>query len=558
MEKSRLLKKVDYIIIAAIMLVYSFIAFFNLGNTKAPQTYSFLEPGIESTITLPEGTEVGTLKILIGSSTISEKNPFCVEVYDKDENVIASGALTRLSVFNWGNMIIDSTPASKITIFTPEKVCVMEVGIFDKAGNTVIPVDAPANICDESALVPSSSSYKNSTYFDEIYHARTAFEFAEGMDDVYEWTHPPLGKVLIATGIKAFGMTPFGWRFVGTLFGVLMIPLIYIFTKRVTKLTWLTACATLLFTFDFMHFAQTRISTIDVYVTFFIMLMYYFMYKYYTADFSKGITKEHHRDLFFSGLFMGLGIATKWTGIYAGAGLAILFFITLFKNYRYGIIYKKSVPKTIWLCVLFFGVIPIAIYVLSYIPYMNCEGTGLLGVWQNQEEMLTYHGKTVLGSTHSFDSPWYEWPVNVRPIWYYTGSVGDKVEVINSFGNPIVWWTGLIALFYCAYDAYKTKDKTSLFLVISYFAQLIPWVFVTRLTFIYHYFPCVPFIVLMTAYAALKLQAKCKGTKWVLLGITVLAILLFVIFYPVLAGYPVDNEIVKEYLRFLPTWHLTN
>ena len=37
--------------------------------------------------------------------------------------------------------------------------------------------------------------------------------------------------------------------------------------------------------------------------------------------------------LFFSGLFMGLGIASKWIGIYAGAGLAVFFFAILYSRF---------------------------------------------------------------------------------------------------------------------------------------------------------------------------------------------------------------------------------
>ncbi|MDQ3958543.1 MAG: PQQ-binding-like beta-propeller repeat protein, partial [Actinomycetota bacterium] len=43
-------------------------------------------------------------------------------------------------------------------------------------------------------------------YFDEIYHARTAGEYLAGKES-YEWTHPPLGKELMALSIDAFS----GW-----------------------------------------------------------------------------------------------------------------------------------------------------------------------------------------------------------------------------------------------------------------------------------------------------------------------------------------------------------
>jgi predicted membrane-bound dolichyl-phosphate-mannose-protein mannosyltransferase len=43
-------------------------------------------------------------------------------------------------------------------------------------------------------------------YFDEIYHARTAGEYIQG-EESYEYTHPPLGKELMALSLKAFS----GW-----------------------------------------------------------------------------------------------------------------------------------------------------------------------------------------------------------------------------------------------------------------------------------------------------------------------------------------------------------
>ena len=47
-------------------------------------------------------------------------------------------------------------------------------------------------------------------HFDEVYHARTATEFLQDWrygdeSNIYEWTHPHLGKYLIAAGITAFG-----------------------------------------------------------------------------------------------------------------------------------------------------------------------------------------------------------------------------------------------------------------------------------------------------------------------------------------------------------------
>ena len=99
------------------------------------------------------------------------------------------------------------------------------------------------------------------------------------------------------------------------------------------KKQWLAAIVCIIFTFDFMHFAQTRIATIDVYVTFFIMLMYYFMYKYYKMSFYDTPVQKTLIPLGLSGLFFGCAVASKWTGLYAGVGLAIIFFYSLYLRY---------------------------------------------------------------------------------------------------------------------------------------------------------------------------------------------------------------------------------
>ena len=143
-----------------------------------------------------------------------------------------------------------------------------------------------------------------------------------------------------------------------------------------------------------------------------------------------------------------------------------------------------------------------------------------------------------------------------RPIWYYSGDVSETVaEGISSFGNPLVWWFGIPAFFYIAYIAYKKRDKLSIFLTISYLAQLLPWTLVERTTFIYHYFPCVPFVVIMNVYC-LYLWAHKGGTKnkpiksrmnvvWVY---TAAVVLLFAMFYPVLSGAPVEESYVYTFL----------
>ena len=105
-----------------------------------------------------------------------------------------------------------------------------EIGIFGDGSTAILPIamvseqdvnaadeGKTANLFDEPATVPYTPTYMNGSYFDEIYHARTAYEHLHQIEP-YESTHPPLGKVLMSIGIYVFGLNPFGWRIIGTLF----------------------------------------------------------------------------------------------------------------------------------------------------------------------------------------------------------------------------------------------------------------------------------------------------------------------------------------------------
>ncbi|MFR4008834.1 MAG: hypothetical protein ACLT0Y_05860 [Christensenellales bacterium] len=63
-----------------------------------------------------------------------------------------------------------------------------------------------------------------------------------------------------------------------------------------------------------------------------------------------------------------------------------------------------------------------------------------------QTYMFDYH--STLTTTHPFQSPWYQWPLMIRPIYYYACSrCADAAP--SRFGNPAVWWTGLLGVIAC-------------------------------------------------------------------------------------------------------------
>jgi dolichyl-phosphate-mannose--protein O-mannosyl transferase len=166
--------------------------------------------------------------------------------------------------------------------------------------------------------------------------------------------------------------------------------------------------------------------------------------------------------------------------------------------------------------------------------------------------MYNYHAN--LEASHAFSSHWWEWPVIIRPVWFYVNSVSAEIrQGISSFGNPAVWWFGIIAAVYAISVLFIKRDYTLIFILTAYAAQYLPWTLVSRCTFIYHYFPSIPFVVLLITYFFKNGPMKKTGWAYAYCAVVVA---LFFLFYPVLSGMPVSVDFVHTYLRWLPGWVL--
>lgn len=534
----------ELVCVFLITLLYAALAFFHLGDTKAPQTFWKAEAGTILRIDMGKQYDLSRICTYTGIANGD------YEFYISDQ---ITGEQTQIDCleqpycFSWNASDVSVSGRYLFIRVLNGSGSIGELVLYDAAGSRIsIPSDpACPLVTDEQDTAIVSPSYRNSTYFDEIYHARTAYEFIHGMNP-YEITHPPLGKVLISVGVLLFGMTPFGWRFVGTLFGCLMLPLFYLLCKRLFPNGKIAVFGCGLFALDFMHFSQTRIATIDTYALFFILLMTLFMVDY--------LRTHHYRSLGFCGIAFGLGAASKWTCIYAGAGLAVLFFVDLwFSRKEKG--FCSLFLKRCGFCLIFFVLIPALLYALSYLPWTKCEGQSWQTVWNNQFDMFRYHSQ--LKAEHNYASPWYEWLVMVKPMLFYRNkTVTDTVSTIATFGNPVIWWGGLLSLVLTILIGIKSKEKTAWIITCSYAAQLLPWVFVTRIVFIYHYFDCTPFLILAILYLARTLREFSPKTEQnFLIGITLAAAILFLMFYPVLSGFEVPVRYVQNWLCWFPQWY---
>jgi len=156
--------------------------------------------------------------------------------------------------------------------------------------------------------------------FDEVYYVRAAEEYLR-RQDVFEYTHPPLGKLIVAAsmwlfgGLHGFGDTAVGWRFLNVVVGALMVLVIYWFGKRLLGSTPFAAMAAGLLLLDGFHYVQSRIATPEIIVAFFSLLTLYAFYRFWMAS-QMRVAPEF-------GIDLGALVRSEGVGVIAVTALAL-------------------------------------------------------------------------------------------------------------------------------------------------------------------------------------------------------------------------------------------
>lgn len=550
----------DFFCMAAFTLIFGICIFYRLGSLHTPETFETIKVGEvgENEIVLQFDGEqpISGISVYLG---YKGKREISFSVYDRSTDTweIVKSRYSVESAFCWNNVEIDRTVSSLGMVLMEDKAQIMEIVCLDDAGEPVLPANAAdyPQLFDEQELFIREPTYYDETMFDEVYHGRTAYEFLHGLS-IYENTHPPLGKSIISIGIALFGMNPFGWRFMCALFGTLLVPLMYLFARKIFCRTDIACLSAVLLGTAFMNTTLSRIATIDILVAFFSMLMFLGMYGYTQALSENKPMWQQRLWLLSGGISMGLAVAIKWTGVYAAAGIAVLFFWFLLEHIGgiKGIKEHRSflVKTGLW-CVLCFIVIPFGIYTLSYLPFVKAyPDKGLFGhMIANAALMLSYHSSCVFD--HPYSSEWYQWLYGSKPLADSRVYFADgTVSVVMTFLNPLLAVGGLIALLHQFYLWKRKHCRRALFLIIAYASMLLPWLFVHRTVFVYQYFISSLILVPMIGNSV-SVSRHRKRNILVLSGI---GIALYVLYYPVLTGQSIRVDFVNQVLEVLADWNI--
>jgi dolichyl-phosphate-mannose--protein O-mannosyl transferase len=425
-------------------------------------------------------------------------------------------------------------------------------------------------------------------FFDEIYHARSGMEYALGLDP-HEWTHPPLAKLIIAGSLMAwradfnprdgawaehFHYLPhqaFAWRYPSVLFGCGALVLLYILARSLFRNRAVATIAPLILACDGVFFVQSRMAMTNTFTVFFVLLSVNGTWRFIRRE-----GGGDYRWLLLTGLGLGLALATRWSTLWSWGmtGLALLWHVgtTLWPRWTAegrGV----ALPLLKWAAwvILTMGIIPVALYAASYIPFVlqapggdgwaskifavNAQGHGWERVWTLQRDMWNYHAG--IKEKHPYSSPWWSWPLMVRPTWYYFDrDARGLVSGVWAIGNAAIWWATLPAMATLAVLAWREQRLELGLIVLFGLGHWLPWGIEPRqLIFMHYFYESIPYACLALAYLGCRLwYSGDEGRRTFASCYAVLIVGWFVFYYPLLSAYPIRERYYEMHLWLGRPW----
>ncbi|MEW6141698.1 MAG: glycosyltransferase family 39 protein [Chloroflexota bacterium] len=294
--------------------------------------------------------------------------------------------------------------------------------------------------------------------FDEKYYVPDAKSILEG-NGTSRPEHPPLGKLLIASGILVFGDNPVGWRFPSVVFGALGIVLFYLICRRLAMPRTGTFLAVFLLVLENLTFVQASVAMLDVYS---VTLMLLTFWLYLRGDFP------------LAAVSVGLSILVKLTGVLALLAVVLHWLIS-----------GRSRP---WHFISSMFLVPVSVLLL--LPLFDFMVSGRL-----VDPISSIQTMTSLSSTLTFSNtdypylsrPW-DWIMRplMMPYWYephYTAAISFTV-----------WALIVPVMLYMVFRAIR-HSNAALFSIAWLVGTYLVWiplsVLTDRISFVYYFYPTI-------------------------------------------------------------------
>ena len=423
--------------------------------------------------------------------------------------------------------------------------------------------------------------------FDEVYYAKDACMYVKdslkacGLDAIQNQVHPPLGKWLIAGGIKVFGFDSLGYRIGVVLGGTLTIVLLYLLARKILNSTLGAVIAAGLLAIDPLHFVQSRTSMLDVFVPLFAVAAFLFLV-YDRERLLEGLASGPVRGArlgllgrpwrLAAGIAAGAAFATKWSGAFVVVAVGIIAVVWEYSARRADgegrpmlRLVRGEGLNLVLCCVL----APLVVYVASYAGvkditgYRNdsrpdelggtvlaapwAEGSWWESFWAEQTFNWDFHTQDLRDATHPYQSQPWSWMLLKRPVSYFyepPDSEGNVREILAT-GSPFVWWASILALIYTAYRWIRgprlggPEGVILAGFVFTYGPWLLP--LERPAVFIFYFVVTVPFICMALGYVATRIGESWEA-RTAAVVFSLFAVGFFIFYYPLLTKGPLTRD----------------
>lgn len=447
-------------------------------------------------------------------------------------------------------------------------------------------------------------SRQNEIVFDEVYFGKFAINYFFGTN--YFDIHPPFGKLLIFFFDKIFGfnflenVAPetlladpknlFISRLIPLIFGILLIPLVYKFVELICKSRKIAFFAAFLILFDNAFLIYSHYIFLDIILVFFGILALYLFFlglnyqkkeKFHiSCDRIKCRTTTKRQILYFllSALAIGETISIKWTGLAIfGIIIATLIWKTIKRRLTLKISFASLVIFIIIPAIFYLAIFAIHFALLkksgpddgffstaylktlkNYSASPNIMPLSFFGKFKEiNKTMFTSNYK--LSATHPYSSKWYKWPFSQKPIYLWQGKIvnmNQKTANLWLFGNLIIWLTSFLGIIFTAiailFKRLRKKMPTIIFwLLFAYLANLLPFIFIKRALFLYHYLFAITFAIIILSIFLERIMTLYPKYKIAVYLFLVLAFIFFVVFSPLSYGFPESVKLYNFQLKII-------
>ena len=159
-----------------------------------------------------------------------------------------------------------------------------------------------------------------------------------------------------------------------------------------------------------------------------------------------------------------------------------------------------SLPGEATLVFFTLAAVPLGVYIASYLPWAAL-GNQLITGWPigNTGQTLTdltasmYRYHDTLRVAHAASSPWWAWPLDLKPVWFFQSSFtaggSALTAAVYDGGNVLSRILSIGGALWLAVEAWRRRSWGLASVLVLGLALWLPWARIDRAAFQYHYYP---------------------------------------------------------------------